>query len=47
MGKKELRKRHNSVILKKELINILEFLHIKDILRRKVESNTQIGRAHV
>ncbi|MDX9739118.1 MAG: hypothetical protein RBT33_02035, partial [Candidatus Dojkabacteria bacterium] len=47
MGKKELRKRHNSVILKKELINILEFLHIKDILRRKVESNTPLFKETV
>ena len=47
MGKKELRKRHNSVILKKELINILEFLHIKDILRRKVESNTPVFKETV
>lgn len=39
MVKAKLRAKHNQVVLKKELLNILEFLHLKDFFRRKLESN--------
>jgi glycosyltransferase involved in cell wall biosynthesis len=40
MDKKQLRTKHYKVILRREIINILEVLHIKNLLRRSVESNT-------
>lgn len=39
---RELRRRHFSVIIKKELINILEIFHVKDFLRRRMESNSPV-----
>jgi hypothetical protein len=39
---RRLRRKHISVILKKEIINILDLLHIKDFLRRKVESTNPV-----
>ena len=39
---RRLRRKHISVILKKEIINILDFLQIKDFLRRKVESTNPV-----
>lgn len=40
MDKKQLREKHYKVILRREMINILEMLHLKNLLRRSVEGNT-------
>lgn len=40
MDKKHLRRKHYTVLAKREIINFLDFLHIKNILRRSVEGNT-------
>ena len=39
MDKRHLRQRHIKVIAKREIINLLDRLHIKDFLRRSQESN--------
>lgn len=47
MDRGKLRAKHNLVIFKRELINILDVLHIKDLLRRKLDSNVPVFKESV
>ncbi len=47
MDKGNLRKKHFSVILKKEISNFLGFLHIKDFLRKKILEKTPVFKESV
>ncbi len=44
MGKLGLRLKHISVVARHEIINILDVLHLKSFLRRKLEKNTPVFR---
>lgn len=40
MDKGGLRKKHYTVIFKRRIVNLLEFLHLKNFIRKSVEKNT-------
>lgn len=42
MDKTRLKIKHVSIILKKELVNILEFLRLKDFFRKRMENNNPV-----
>ena len=47
MDKGNLRKKHFSVIFKKEVLNLLEFVHIKNFLRKTVLEKTPVFKESV
>jgi len=47
MDRWKLRVKHNQVIFKRELINVLDVLHLKDALRKRLESNTPVFKESV